>query len=101
VHGGDRLPWVQADGSDNFAPLGAIAWQVHVYGAPKPALATWCEQQRIPLHVFAWRAEHERAGLTRDALYLLRPDTYVALVEPNGAPDVLDRYFGDQGIRPA
>jgi 2-polyprenyl-6-methoxyphenol hydroxylase-like FAD-dependent oxidoreductase len=101
VHGGDRLPWVQADGSDNFAPLGPIAWQVHVYGAPKPALAAWCEQHSIPLHAFAWHAEHGRVGLTRDALYLLRPDTYVALVEPNGEPDALDRYFGDQGIRPA
>src|SRR5262249_31420016 len=81
VQGGDRLPGVQADGVDNFAPLTAIGWQVHVYGAAMPALAAWCEQQGVPLRVFAWRAEHEAAGLVRDALYLLRPDTYVALVE--------------------
>jgi hypothetical protein len=99
VQGGDRLPWVQADGVDNFAPLTAIAWQVHVYGAPKPALTAWCERQRVPLHVFDWRADHEAAGLTRDALYLLRPDTYVALAEPSGLPDALDRYFRDQGIQ--
>src|SRR5262249_49057928 len=55
VQGGDRLPWVQVDGSDNFAPLPAIGWQVHVYGVPKPALTGWCEQQRIPLRVFPWR----------------------------------------------
>jgi hypothetical protein len=30
---------------------------------------------------------------------LLRPDTYVALAEASGAPDVLDRYCGDHGIR--
>ncbi len=101
VQGGDRLPWVSIDGSDNFAPLTAINWQVHVYGAPKPALTAWCEQQRVPLHVFDWRAEHDAAGLTRDAFYLLRPDTYVALAEPSGATDALDRYFRDQGIRPA
>jgi 2-polyprenyl-6-methoxyphenol hydroxylase-like FAD-dependent oxidoreductase len=101
VHGGDRLPWVQTDGSDNFAPLTAIGWQVHVYGAAKTALAAWCEQQRVPLHIFDWRAEHEAAGLSRDALYLLRPDTYVALAEPTGAADALERYFRDQGIRPA
>jgi hypothetical protein len=100
VQGGDRLPWVQADGSDNFAPLPAIGWQVHIYGAAKPALATWCEQQRVPLRVFPWRAEHEAAGLLRDALYLLRPDTYVALAEPSGAAEALDRYFRDRGIRP-
>ena len=101
VHGGDRLPWVQADGSDNFAPLTVIGWQVHVYGAAKPALAAWCEQQHVPLHVFPWRAEHETAGLVRDALYLLRPDTYVALVEASGAAQALARYFRDQGITPA
>jgi 2-polyprenyl-6-methoxyphenol hydroxylase-like FAD-dependent oxidoreductase len=101
VQGGDRLPWVQADGSDNFAPLAAVGWQVHVYGAATPALTAWCEQQRVPLHIFAWRAEHEAGGLARDALYLLRPDTYVALAEPTGAAVALERYFGDQGIRPA
>ena len=101
VQGGDRLPWVQADGVDNFAPLTAIGWQVHVYGAARPALTAWCEQQRVPLHVFDWRTAHEAAGLARDALYLLRPDTYVALVEPSGTTDALERYFGNQGIRPA
>ena len=35
----------------------------------------------MPLHVFAFAPEHAAAGLTRDALYLLRPDTYVALAE--------------------
>jgi 2-polyprenyl-6-methoxyphenol hydroxylase-like FAD-dependent oxidoreductase len=100
VQGGDRLPWVQADGSDNFAPLTAIGWQVHVYGTAKPALTAWCEQQRVPLHVFPWRAEHEAAGLARDALHLLRPDTYVALAEPSGAAEALNHYFRDQDIRP-
>jgi hypothetical protein len=42
--------------------------------------------------VFPWRSEHEVAGLARDALYLLRPDTYVALAETSGAPDALERY---------
>ena len=32
------------------------------------------------------------AGLARDALYLLRPDTYVALADPSGAPEAVDRY---------
>jgi len=101
VQGGDRLPWVQADGSDNFAPLTAIGWQVHVYGAAKPSVAAWCELQRVPLHIFPWRAEYEAAGLARDALYLLRPDTYVALADASGTAEALDRYFSDQGVRPA
>jgi 2-polyprenyl-6-methoxyphenol hydroxylase-like FAD-dependent oxidoreductase len=99
VHGGDRLPWVrQADG-DNFAPLSAMAWQVHVYGAAKPALASWCADYDVKLHVFEWTAAHEAAGLARDALYLLRPDTYVAVADPSGAADTLDRYCVDRGLR--
>jgi 2-polyprenyl-6-methoxyphenol hydroxylase-like FAD-dependent oxidoreductase len=100
VQGGDRLPWVQTDGVDNFAPLSNIGWQVHVYGVPKPRLTAWCEQHGVPLHAFDWRDAHEAAGLVRDAIYLLRPDTYVALAEASGAADALDRYFADQGIRP-
>jgi hypothetical protein len=45
------------------------------------------------------RSEHEAAGLARDAFYLLRPDTYVALADASGAPDALDRYCADHGIR--
>jgi 2-polyprenyl-6-methoxyphenol hydroxylase-like FAD-dependent oxidoreductase len=101
VHGGDRLPWAPVEGADNFVSLTSMDWQVHVYGSASPALAAWCTRQNVPLHVFPWRFEYERAGLARDALYLLRPDTYVALADATGAPDRLDRYFSDRGIRPA
>jgi 2-polyprenyl-6-methoxyphenol hydroxylase-like FAD-dependent oxidoreductase len=99
VQGGDRLPWVAVGGADNFAPLASADWQVHVYGEPSDGLSTWCSQRRLPLHIFAWQAEHSAAGLARNALYLLRPDTYVALAEPSGSPDAIERYFGDRGIR--
>jgi 2-polyprenyl-6-methoxyphenol hydroxylase-like FAD-dependent oxidoreductase len=99
VHGGDRLPWVVVDGFDNFAPLVSLDWQVHVYGSAGRELTTWCAQRKVPLHVFAWRDEYRQAGLARDALYLLRPDTYVALVDPSGSVTALDRYTSDRGIR--
>ena len=42
VHGGDRLPWVNASASgvaeDNFAPLTSLDWQVHVYGDAAPEI---------------------------------------------------------------
>jgi 2-polyprenyl-6-methoxyphenol hydroxylase-like FAD-dependent oxidoreductase len=101
VHGGDRLPWAVVDGADNFATLAAMDWQVHVYGSASAELAAWCAAQNLPLHVFDWRSAHEVAGLGRDALYLLRPDTYVALADGAGAPNALERYFADQGIQPA
>jgi 2-polyprenyl-6-methoxyphenol hydroxylase-like FAD-dependent oxidoreductase len=99
VHGGDRLPWVSIDGKDNFESLAAMTWQVHVYGSARAELADWCTGHGVPLHVFDWRREHEAAGLAQDATYLLRPDTYVALVDPSGSPDALNRYCADHGIR--
>jgi 2-polyprenyl-6-methoxyphenol hydroxylase-like FAD-dependent oxidoreductase len=101
VHGGDRLPWVAIDGTDNYASLSAMDWQVHVYGAASLALSAWCATQNLPLHVFGWRAKYQAAGLVRDALYLLRPDTYVALADPGGAPGALEHYFANHPVRPA
>ena len=34
----------------------------------------------------------------RNALYLLRPDTYVALADASGSPSALESYFRDQGF---
>jgi hypothetical protein len=72
------------DGKDNFETLAAMTWQVHVYGSASAQLADWCACHDVPLHVFEWRREQEAAGLARDALYLLRPDTYVALADLSG-----------------
>jgi 2-polyprenyl-6-methoxyphenol hydroxylase-like FAD-dependent oxidoreductase len=101
VHGGDRLPWVACDDVDNFKPLARMEWQVHVYGAADEELVTWCQSHDLPLHIFPCREEHHAAGLARDALYLIRPDSYVALAEPRGAAAALDRYFADHRIKPA
>jgi len=99
VHGGDRLPWLRIDGADNFQTLAAMDWQIHVYGTAGAELAAWCAARSLPLHRFSWRSEYEKAGLARDAMYLLRPDSYVALADGSGSPDALERYFRDHGIK--
>jgi 2-polyprenyl-6-methoxyphenol hydroxylase-like FAD-dependent oxidoreductase len=99
VQGGDRLPWAPVPGADNFDSLTRMDWQVHVYGAASAELTAWCAARNLPLQVFAWRSEHETAGLARDALYLLRPDTYVALADSAGTSSTLDRYFTNHGIK--
>ena len=87
------------DGKDNFESLAAMTWQVHVYGVASAALARWCAKHQVALTVFEWREEAEAAGLARDALYLIRPDTYVALADASGSPEPLDRYFAERGLR--
>ena len=99
VHGGDRLPWAPIEGMDNVAALSAMTWQVHVFGTATAELVAWCAERGVPLHVFDWRPEHGAAGLARDALYLLRPDTYVALADVSGVPKALDRYCAARGLQ--
>ena len=100
VHGGDRLPWVAADSNDvdNFAPLTSLDWQVHVYGSATPEIQAVCKERTLPLHVFPWRLESGRAGLRRNAVYLVRPDGYVALADPesNNAAAIAS-YFDARG----
>jgi 2-polyprenyl-6-methoxyphenol hydroxylase-like FAD-dependent oxidoreductase len=100
VRGGDRLPWVKTTDADNFSPLAAMDWQIQVFGSASPEVVAWCARRGLPLHVFAWKAECGTAGLARDAMYLIRPDTYVALADPSGGADALTRYFAELGIKP-
>jgi 2-polyprenyl-6-methoxyphenol hydroxylase-like FAD-dependent oxidoreductase len=99
VHGGDRLPWARTASADNFASLATMDWQVHIYGSASAELAAWCAARHIPLYQSDWRSEHEAAGLARDALYLLRPDSYVALADGPASVGALAGYFNDHGIR--
>jgi 2-polyprenyl-6-methoxyphenol hydroxylase-like FAD-dependent oxidoreductase len=104
VHGGDRLPWTGAGAEDNFGSLASLSWQAHIYrdaqGAGNGALAAWCAQHGMALHALPFGPGAQRAGLRRDALYLLRPDAYVALADPAADPATLERYFAERGIRP-
>ncbi|HVN46408.1 MAG TPA: FAD-dependent monooxygenase [Steroidobacteraceae bacterium] len=100
IHGGDRLPWIAHDGTDNYASLALSAWQVHVYGNAAEPLRQWCAAQGLPLQRFHWSAVHETAGIERDTLCLLRPDSYVALADRNADPATLGRYFSERALRP-
>jgi hypothetical protein len=102
VHGGDRLPWVQlGSGEDNFAPLTSLKWQVHVYGEAGSEVREACAELGLPLHFFAWQPEMRRAGFQNAAVYLVRPDGYVALADPRADPERLRQYFAERGGRRA
>ena len=96
-------PGSQADGSDNFAPLTASGlasprlWRGQPANSSIGANSSVPSASRLSLDAPSTR----RQELARDALYLLRPDTYVALVEASGAAEALDGYFKERGITPA
>ena len=102
VHGGDRLPWVgvgtSADAS-NFAALTSLDWQIHVYGDAATDIRALSDRRKIPLHVFAWRPAMEGSGLRRGAVYLVRPDGYVALASPTPSAAAIDSYLDQRKIR--
>lgn len=98
VCGGDRLPWAPTPSADNFATSHTIDWQVHVYGESSRRLRDWCKLHGLPLHTFPWQKEYLGTGLAENAMYLLRPDTYVALAADQQDPEALRCYFVDRGL---
>ncbi len=100
VRGGDRLPWVpQATGS-NFDALRTLGWQMHIYGEPPPEAADWCAARTLPLHVFPFTSTTRRAGFSRNALCLVRPDGHVGLAVTRFDRARLDAY-ADRWLAPA
>ena len=99
VWGGDRLPWVKlANGADNFTPLQTLDWQVHVYGDAGAALDQACQGLGLDLHRIPWTPAMRKAGLKQNAVYLVRPDGYVALADPSGDPERLIDYMRSRGL---
>ncbi|HEY4839186.1 MAG TPA: hypothetical protein VIH72_11295, partial [Candidatus Acidoferrales bacterium] len=103
VHGGDRLPWVKiqsnAADKDNFAPLTSLDWQVHAYGDAAPDVKKVCDARKIPLHVFPWYPEMARAGLQCHAIYLIRPDGYIGMIDLHGSAKSIAAYLEKHNLR--
>ena len=99
VAGGDRLPWVPGDAGGNFAPLQSMVWQLHVYGKPSTALTGAAVTHKLPCHAFGWSADASKAGLAKDAAYLVRPDGHLALALPDQDAGKLTEYMSRIGLR--
>jgi 2-polyprenyl-6-methoxyphenol hydroxylase-like FAD-dependent oxidoreductase len=104
VHGGDRLPWVKTTVNgvekDNFALLASLDWQVHVYGDAAPEIRTACDDRKLALHTFPWRPEMARTGLLQNAVYLVRPDGYVGLVDAKSSATAIASYLDRRKLIP-
>ncbi|CAN5623947.1 FAD-dependent monooxygenase [soil metagenome] len=98
VCGGDRLPWVYTNGSDNFNALKSLAWQIHVYGDLNETFRAEVATLKLPLASFEWNEEARTVGLERGAFYLVRPDGYVALAFSTQDASVLLRFCTSRGL---
>jgi 2-polyprenyl-6-methoxyphenol hydroxylase-like FAD-dependent oxidoreductase len=102
VRGGDRLPWVrvgtQESAEFNFAALTSLDWQIHIYGDAAGDIRALSARRRIPLHVFAWHPAMQASGLRRGAVYLVRPDGYVALASAQASAAAIDDYLDQRKI---
>jgi len=102
VSGGNRVPWVPSereDVSDNHESLNALTWQVHVYGTATESLSKWCKSHGLPLHRFECTRKAKWSGLIQNAAYLIRPDAYIAAIDPSGGHELFNKYFTKHRFR--
>ncbi len=100
VEGGDRLPWVDFGATDNFERLNSLDWQIHVYGDVDAGFERAIAGTGIALHRFDWADAAGKAGLVRNAAYLVRPDGHVALASETQDAARFEAYISNLGIRP-
>lgn len=99
VQPGDRLPWVEINEVDNFTTLRDVCWQLHIYGESLPQLEKWARGMNVKVFAFKWHDKYAKAGLVRNAVYLLRPDQYIAgIFEGPSVEAGLDEYFATRGL---
>jgi hypothetical protein len=79
--------------------LSSLDWQAHVYGEAMPGLRQLCAKRNLALHEFSWETSMNQAGLARDALYLVRPDGYVALAAADGQGEALAAFLDANAIK--
>jgi 2-polyprenyl-6-methoxyphenol hydroxylase-like FAD-dependent oxidoreductase len=97
VKAGDRLPWVTENGEDNFNSLN-MHWQVHIYGISTDPVRSLCNSKGITLNEFAWTEAANKAGLKRDAVYVIRPDGHVGFAGLQVAQDKLEAYLNKWNV---
>ena len=76
MQSGDRLPYVEG----NFESLQSLNWQIHVYGTAAEKLKKSMQEKDFSLHEFSWNPYLKKAGLQKDALYVIRPDGYIGFI---------------------
>lgn len=81
IEAGDRLPWVKDNNIDNYKSLTLLDWQIHVYGNMSLEFKNDIEKQKLQFHEFPWHTSLKKYGLKKNAVYLIRPDGYIAYID--------------------
>jgi hypothetical protein len=77
---------------------GFTDWSTHVTASDE--IMAWLAARNITLRVYPWGDEAAAAGLDRDALYLMRGDSYVALADSTARAGTLESDGAARGIAP-
>lgn len=88
IQGGDRLPWVQTGGGENYKPLQSVDWQLHLYGETTPSLRKFADKNAMVLHEVKWTPDMGKSGIQKNSVFLVRPDGYIAVA---GTPQEVDK----------
>ncbi|KAK6537009.1 hypothetical protein TWF281_001213 [Arthrobotrys megalospora] len=104
LYAGDRLPWIGfGGGPDNFDPLNALNWQIHVYGNLNDSVKALAQEKSLTVHSFPFDEEVKAKGIPKDAIILIRPDGYIGQLVEGSSDDHINqlRVFIDRwGIEP-
>ncbi|KAJ5922048.1 hypothetical protein N7516_009751 [Penicillium verrucosum] len=64
-------------------------------------LEKWARERNAKAFTFHWHDQYGKVGLVKNAVYLLRPDQYIAgIFERSSAKAGLDEYFDTRGFFP-
>jgi 2-polyprenyl-6-methoxyphenol hydroxylase-like FAD-dependent oxidoreductase len=95
IRGGDRLPWVRDKATDNFKSLQLLDWQIHIYGESRADFKESITALGLKLNEFLWNEEANKAGLEKNAVYLIRPDGYVAYASSVQDSNELENFLSE------
>lgn len=70
-----------------------LDWQIHRYGEIPSDLKALCDARGIQFHHFPWTPAAHKAGLIRNAAYILRPDGYTGIIVPDAHPKRISLYL--------
>ncbi|KAK6355318.1 hypothetical protein TWF696_004428 [Orbilia brochopaga] len=92
LYAGERLPWVKfEDGTDNFQPLTALNWQIHVYGTLDVEVKEWASQNNIALQNFPFNENMKSKRIPENSMILVRPDGYIGQLFQGPTKDSLHK----------